>query len=95
MRTLCSLFLEFQPNNTKALFGRATTALGLHDIRQVVSDLKEAARIEPNNYEATKKLARIESEGSQVDTCNMESKGSQQEGNYVEKGLSGVTASVQ
>ncbi|KAJ8428624.1 hypothetical protein Cgig2_015742 [Carnegiea gigantea] len=95
MRTLCSLFLEFQPNNTKALFRRATAALGLHDIRQLVSDLKEATQIEPNNYEVTKELARIESKGSRVDTHNRESKSPDQEGNYVEKGLSGVTASVQ
>ena len=59
--TLCSLVLEFEPDNTKALFMRAKAALSLHNFRQVVCDLREATRIEPNNSKIAKELAKAES----------------------------------
>ncbi|KAJ8431469.1 hypothetical protein Cgig2_033983 [Carnegiea gigantea] len=54
--TLCSLVLNFEPCNTKALFRRAKAALGLCNIWQAFCDLRKANRIDPNNIEIRREV---------------------------------------
>ncbi|KAJ8427372.1 hypothetical protein Cgig2_000501 [Carnegiea gigantea] len=58
--TICSLILDFEPCNTKALFRRVKAALGLCNIRQALCDLRKANRIDPNNTEIIEELQKIE-----------------------------------
>ena len=82
---LRSLIIEYEPSNTNTLFKKAKVALVLYDIRKAISDLKEVAQIELNNYEIAKELVRIESESAQVDISYRELKGSGEEGSHVDE----------
>lgn len=70
--TLCFLILEFGPFNTKALFRRPKAELGLHNAHKALCDLREAARIEPNNVEIVKELAKVEKRDCHAEGCNKE-----------------------
>ncbi|KAJ8420790.1 hypothetical protein Cgig2_011608 [Carnegiea gigantea] len=67
---LCSLVLEFEPNNA---FRRAKVAVDLHNSHKALCDLREVARIEPNNSEIAKELAKAESAECQFEACSKDS----------------------
>lgn len=83
--TICSLVLDFECSNTKALFKRAKAAWGLQNIHQALTHLKEVAQIESYNYEIAKEIAKIEGESYQVEANRSELKGSKQGSGHAER----------
>ena len=58
-KNLCSLVLEFDPYNIKALFRRAKAALGLYNIQEALFDLRDAWWIHQTNIEIIKELRKL------------------------------------
>ncbi|KAJ8441159.1 hypothetical protein Cgig2_006988 [Carnegiea gigantea] len=80
IRSLCSLVLDFEPNNMKALFRRAKATFGLHSFHHALCDLRKADHIEPNNLEITKEHVKAKSVNCQVGTSNKDLKESKHAG---------------
>ncbi|KAL2935766.1 Peptidyl-prolyl cis-trans isomerase FKBP62 [Bienertia sinuspersici] len=57
---LCTVVLDYNPANVKALFRRASAAMELGRNDLAYSDLKLACAIEPTNQEVVKKLSKVE-----------------------------------
>ncbi|KAL2928547.1 Peptidyl-prolyl cis-trans isomerase FKBP62 [Bienertia sinuspersici] len=57
---LCSIVLNYNPNNVKALFRRANAAIGLVEYELACSDLRVAQEVKPSNQEVIKKLKEVE-----------------------------------
>ncbi|KAL2922703.1 Peptidyl-prolyl cis-trans isomerase FKBP62 [Bienertia sinuspersici] len=57
---LCSLVLNYNPENVKALFRRAIAAMELGKADLAFWDLQLAHKVEPSNYEVIKKLNKVE-----------------------------------
>ncbi|KAL2933970.1 Peptidyl-prolyl cis-trans isomerase FKBP62 [Bienertia sinuspersici] len=57
---LCSLVLNYNPENVKALFPRATTAMELGKVDLAFWDLQLAHKVELSNQEVIKKLNEVE-----------------------------------
>ena len=66
--------LEFELNNTKALFRKAKVLFGLHNFHQGLCDFREAARLEPNNTKIIKELAKAYSVHYQIEANHRELK---------------------
>ena len=81
--TLCYLILEFEPYNTKALFMRPKAELGLHNVHKALCDLREAARIKPNNVEIVKELAKVEKRDCHAEGCNKDVQDSEHYSRYL------------
>ncbi|KAL2942337.1 Peptidyl-prolyl cis-trans isomerase FKBP62 [Bienertia sinuspersici] len=56
----CSIVLNHNPDNVKALFRRANTAMGLGNYELASWDLKAAHEVEPSNQEVMRKLREVE-----------------------------------
>lgn len=56
---VCSIILEFQPNNVKAMYRRAMAAIELERHDMAYWDLVLAAEINPKNQEVVKKLEEV------------------------------------
>ncbi|KAJ8422696.1 hypothetical protein Cgig2_014915 [Carnegiea gigantea] len=81
--TICYLILEFVPYNTKALFRRPKAELGLHNVHKALCELREAARIEPNNAEIVKELAKVEKRDCHAEGCNKDVQDSEHYSRYL------------
>ncbi|KAL2935624.1 Peptidyl-prolyl cis-trans isomerase FKBP62 [Bienertia sinuspersici] len=57
---LCSIVLNYNPNNVKALFRRANAAIGLGKHELASWDLRVALEVEPTNQEVVRKLKEVE-----------------------------------
>ncbi|KAL2923273.1 Peptidyl-prolyl cis-trans isomerase FKBP62 [Bienertia sinuspersici] len=57
---LCSIVLNHNPDNVKALFRRANAAMGLGNYELASWDLKVAHEVEPSNQEVMRKLREVE-----------------------------------
>ncbi|KAL2904973.1 Peptidyl-prolyl cis-trans isomerase FKBP62 [Bienertia sinuspersici] len=57
---LCSIVLNYNPNNVKALFRRANAAIGLGKYELASWDLRVALEVEPSNQEVVRKLKEVE-----------------------------------
>ncbi|KAL2932494.1 Peptidyl-prolyl cis-trans isomerase FKBP62 [Bienertia sinuspersici] len=57
---LCSIVLNYNPNNVKALFRRANAAIGLGEYKLAYWDLRVVLEVEPSNQEVVKKLKEVE-----------------------------------
>ncbi|KAL2934806.1 Peptidyl-prolyl cis-trans isomerase FKBP62, partial [Bienertia sinuspersici] len=57
---LCSIVLNNNPNNVKALFRRANAAIGLGEYELARWDLRVVLEVEPSNQEVVKKLKEVE-----------------------------------
>ncbi|KAL2928694.1 Peptidyl-prolyl cis-trans isomerase FKBP62 [Bienertia sinuspersici] len=53
---LCSIVLNYNPENVKALFRRANAAIGLGKYEFACWDLRVAQDVEPSNQEVVRKL---------------------------------------
>lgn len=56
---LCSVVLEFEPKNVKALYRRASTSIVVGKIEWAYWDLVTASEIDPKNKEISKELDRV------------------------------------
>ncbi|KAL2900071.1 Peptidyl-prolyl cis-trans isomerase D [Bienertia sinuspersici] len=56
----CSIVLNHNPDNVKALFRRANAAIGLGNYELASWDLKVAHDVEPSNQEVMRKLREVE-----------------------------------
>ncbi|KAJ8435670.1 hypothetical protein Cgig2_014251 [Carnegiea gigantea] len=83
--TLCSLVLEFEPHNTKALCRRAKVALSLHNYHKALCDLREVARLEPHNSEIARELVQVENANCQFEDYNKDLETLEYEVSNVEK----------
>ncbi|KAL2894861.1 Peptidyl-prolyl cis-trans isomerase FKBP65 [Bienertia sinuspersici] len=57
---LCSIVLNYNPNNVKTLFRRANAAIGLGEYELAYWDLRVVLEVEPSNQEVVKKLKEVE-----------------------------------
>ncbi|KAL2938701.1 70 kDa peptidyl-prolyl isomerase, partial [Bienertia sinuspersici] len=57
---LCSIVLNYNPNNVKALFRRANAAIGLGKYELASWNLRVALEVEPSNQEVVRKLKEVE-----------------------------------
>lgn len=84
--TLCSLLLEFEPCNAKALFRRVQANLQLGDVWQALCDLKAVVQVEPNNVEIVREIARVKNGDSLIDETRQEFQLSSSECYYASDG---------
>ncbi|KAL2944738.1 Peptidyl-prolyl cis-trans isomerase FKBP65, partial [Bienertia sinuspersici] len=57
---LCSIVLNYNPNNVKALFRRANATIGSSEYELACWDLRVVLEVEPSNQEVVKKLKEVE-----------------------------------
>ncbi|KAL2925777.1 Peptidyl-prolyl cis-trans isomerase FKBP65 [Bienertia sinuspersici] len=57
---LCSIVLNYNPKNVKAMFRRANAAIGLGNYELASWDLRVALEVESSNQEVTRKLKEVE-----------------------------------
>ncbi|KAL2936327.1 Peptidyl-prolyl cis-trans isomerase FKBP62 [Bienertia sinuspersici] len=91
----CSIALNHNPDNVKALFRRANAAMGLGNYELASRDLKVAHEVEPSNQEVMRMLVKRErdsnrkegetSEGNEIEQCEMMDVENDDKSNFVKE----------